>query len=278
MGSLCFVGLGLYDEKDISVKGLERVRSADRVFLESYTAVLMGTTHEKLEAFYGRAVESLGRAEVEDGSVILDAARGEREEQAGEESVGEGCPGGKDVVLLVVGDALTATTHDSLRMDAQCSGIEVEVIHGASITSAVSLLGLQNYRFGRTTTLVFPEKNYFPTSPYEIIRSNLEAGLHTLVLLDIRADEERFMSIHDALDVLWLMEEKMSAEGKGGLVSENLPICAVCRAGSPAPFLWSGTAGEARNVDFGPPLHTIVIPAKLNFAEKEFLEAFASRN
>ena len=38
---LYIVGLGLADEKDISVKGLEVVRKADRVYLEAYTAILL---------------------------------------------------------------------------------------------------------------------------------------------------------------------------------------------------------------------------------------------
>ena len=38
---LYIIGLGLADEKDISVKGLEIVRKADRVYLEAYTAILL---------------------------------------------------------------------------------------------------------------------------------------------------------------------------------------------------------------------------------------------
>jgi diphthine synthase len=256
MGKLHFIGLGLYDEKDISVKGLEVVRKAGRVFMEDYTSMLAGTNRERMEEFYGRKIELLDRKAVEDGSVILDSARE------------------TDVVLLVVGDALTATTHDSLRLEALRSGIDVNIIHGASISTAVSLLGLQSYRFGRTTTLVFPEENYCPTSPYEIIGSNRESGLHSLVLLDIRADEDRYMTIHDALDVLAELENRMAGDGKGGLINAELPLCAICRAGSPEPFLWYGTMEEAAGTDFGPPLHTLVVPAEPNFAEKEFLEEF----
>lgn len=38
---LYIIGLGLADEKDISVKGLEIVRKASRVYLEAYTAILL---------------------------------------------------------------------------------------------------------------------------------------------------------------------------------------------------------------------------------------------
>lgn len=38
---LYIIGLGLADEKDVSVKGLEVIRRAERVYLEAYTAVLL---------------------------------------------------------------------------------------------------------------------------------------------------------------------------------------------------------------------------------------------
>lgn len=38
---LYLVGLGLADEADITVKGLEVVKKADRVYLEAYTSILL---------------------------------------------------------------------------------------------------------------------------------------------------------------------------------------------------------------------------------------------
>lgn len=38
---LHLVGLGLSDEKDITVRGLEIVKKAERVYLEAYTAILL---------------------------------------------------------------------------------------------------------------------------------------------------------------------------------------------------------------------------------------------
>jgi len=37
---LYLIGLGLGDEKDVTLKGLEAIKSADRVFLEAYTSIL----------------------------------------------------------------------------------------------------------------------------------------------------------------------------------------------------------------------------------------------
>lgn len=38
---LQLVGLGLADETDITVKGLELIKKAERVYLEAYTSILL---------------------------------------------------------------------------------------------------------------------------------------------------------------------------------------------------------------------------------------------
>ena len=38
---LYLIGLGLADETDITVKGLQLVKSAERVYLEAYTSILL---------------------------------------------------------------------------------------------------------------------------------------------------------------------------------------------------------------------------------------------
>jgi len=59
----------------------------------------------------------------------------------------------ENVVFLSGGDAMVATTHIDLRLRAKDMGIETAIIHAPSISSAVSgLSGLQNYRFGKSTT------------------------------------------------------------------------------------------------------------------------------
>src|SRR5512137_389337 len=62
---LTFVGLGLYDAKDISEKGLECIRNADHVFLDIYTSRLMGASYRDLEKCYGKSLHLLGRENVE---------------------------------------------------------------------------------------------------------------------------------------------------------------------------------------------------------------------
>ena len=95
---LTFIGLGLFDEYDVSVRGLDAIRNADTVFLEVYTSVLMGSSIERLEEYYGKKITPLYREDVEIHSdKIINAAK-------------EG-----DAVFLTAGDSMVATTHSDIR-------------------------------------------------------------------------------------------------------------------------------------------------------------------
>ncbi|CAO3631063.1 unnamed protein product [Cunninghamella echinulata] len=52
---LYVIGLGLSDETDITVKGLEAIKKSERVYLEAYTSILT-VGKEKLEDYYGKEV------------------------------------------------------------------------------------------------------------------------------------------------------------------------------------------------------------------------------
>ena len=41
---LYMIGLGLADETDVTVKGLELIKKAERVYLEAYTSILLVDT------------------------------------------------------------------------------------------------------------------------------------------------------------------------------------------------------------------------------------------
>ncbi len=247
---LTFVGLGLYDLGDISVKGLECVRNADAVFLEAYTSRLMGTDVAAMEAFFGKGVRVLAREDVEENPrEILDRAAEGR------------------AVFLTGGDPMVSTTHADLRMRAAAAGIETSIIHASSISSAVSgLSGLQNYRFGKSCSVPFPAKGWFPTAPVETIAANLAQNLHTLVYLDIQKD--RYMRVPEAIALIEEMAEKRDIEPPGLYVG-------VARAGSEHPVVRAGTGARLKETDFGPPLHILVVPADLHPMEREYLETFA---
>jgi diphthine synthase len=246
---LTFIGLGLYDKNDVSEKGLACIRNADHVFLEIYTSRLMGTSYEDLNKQYGKPVHLLGRNDVElHPEDLLSKAEHSR------------------VAFLCAGDPMVSTTHADLRIRAAARGIPTAIIHAASISSAVcGLSGLQNYRFGKSCSLPFPQKNWFPTTSIEVIAQNLSLRLHTLVYLDIQDD--RYMTVNEAIDLL----EKMAGERE-----MHIPLyVGIARAGSDDPLVRAGPAGTLQSVDFGPPLHILIVPAELHDMERSYLEMFA---
>ena len=247
---LTFVGLGLYDLGDISLKGLECVRNADAVYLEAYTSRLMGTDVVEMEAFFENEIRVLSREDVEQNprDIIERAARGR-------------------VAFLTGGDPMVSTTHADLRMRAAAAGVATSIIHASSISSAVcGLSGLQNYRFGKSCSVPFPAKGWFPTAPVETIAANLDLNLHTLVYLDIQKD--RYMRIPEAIAII----EEMAA--KRGIEPPALYV-GIARAGSESPVVAAGSGAKLKETEFGPPLHILVVPADLHPMEREYLEIFA---
>jgi diphthine synthase len=247
---LYFIGLGLYDEKDISLKGIEALRRVDVIYAEFYTANLFGTTLEALKFMIGKDIKVLSRSEVEEDNIPLKAAME------------------KNVGFLTAGDPLIATTHADMMIEAKKRGIETTVIHASSILSAApGLAGLQAYKFGKVTTIPFPEENYFPHSPYMAIKANIEFNAHTLVLLDIRADENRYMTVNEGLDYLLKVEEEKGEN----VISEGSLAVGIARAGSDKPMIRADKIKNLLDEDFGGPLHCLIIPGDLHFMEAEYL-------
>lgn len=253
-GRLVFIGLGLHDERGITLRGMDEVSRADSVFAESYTSSLSSGALARLEAITGKKIQVLDRTAVEAGTTILEACKSKR------------------VALLIVGDPMMATTHVDLRIRAEMASVHTEVVHGVSVLTAVpGLLGLQHYKFGRTTSLPFPQEGYSPTSPYETVFENNSRGLHTLVLLDIDAENSRYMTANEGMHLLQDMERRVSKH----FITDRTLVCVVARAGSPNATVKAGPLSELISMDFGPPLHSIVVPGRLHFMEEEALGTLA---
>ena len=242
---LSFVGLGLYDERSITLRGRDELRAADRAFAEQYTSQLAGASIADLESTHGVDIEPRTRVGVEqDPEPVLAAA------ESGH------------AVFLVGGDPMVSTTHVDLRLRAHDRGIETRVVHGTTAqTAASSLIGLQNYRFGKATTLPFPETHGgVPDSVLDTIEANRERGLHTLVYLDIDGAENRLMTGDIAT----------------ALLADHLdcPAVVVARAGGDDPLVRAGDLSDMAGESFGPPLHLLVIPGDLHPLERDALAAF----
>jgi diphthine synthase len=253
MGELAFVGLGLGDERGLSARAVDTLRSSGEVFAEEYTSVAPPGTLDRLAALIGRPIRRLDRSLVESEAPVLEAlARS------------------PTVALLVVGDPFAATTHVALRLAAERAGHRWRYLPNASIvTAAPGFLGLMPYRFGRIVSLPFPAPGFAPRSPLEHLGSNRSRGLHTLVLLDLRPEEDRFLTAGEALGLL------RERDPGGDLLADRDPVAVAARVGREDAAGFFGEFGRMRSVDFGPPMHAIVVPApELHFEEAAALARF----
>ncbi|KAJ4355005.1 diphthine synthase [Ascochyta clinopodiicola] len=267
---LYLVGLGLADERDITVRGLEIVKKAERVYLEAYTAVLL-VDKEVLESFYGREVIIADREMVESSSddILADADK-------------------VDVAFLVVGDPFGATTHTDLVLRARELSIPTRSVPNASILTSIGTTGLQLYNFGQTVSMVFFLDNWKPASFYDRIAENVTIGLHTLVLLDIKVKEQslenmargrkiyeppRYMTVAQCAQQMLEIEEDVKKEGVYG--RESLAV-GVARVGAADEKIVAGTLEELTEADLGAPLHSLVLLGRRTHdLERDFLLEFA---
>lgn len=183
---LCLIGLGLYDEKDMTLRGLETAKSCDYLYVELYTSGWSGL--ENLKVRLDKEITEVKRSDLEENQKrILEEAKS------------------KNVGILIPGDPLVATTHIDLLIQARKNGIKTKVVHAPSIYSALGETGLFIYKFGKTTTIPYPQRGYEPESPYDTIKENRERELHTLCLLDVR---EKLMTPKEGLEYLLKIESK----------------------------------------------------------------------
>lgn len=242
---LYMIGLGLDNEKSITVEGLEAVKNCNYVYLETYTSKL-NCTIEDLENFYGKKIIPADRNLVESNAEeILDKAEKE------------------NVAFLVIGDIFGATTHTDIKLRALKRNIKIKFIHNASILNVIGITGLELYKFGKITSIPFENKNIL--TPYTVLQENQKMGLHTLFLLDLRPDENNYMSIKQAIEYLLKVEKDQNKN----IVNKDTKFIGCARLGSEKQILKYGSADELLNTDFKEPPHCLIIPGKMHFIEEE---------
>ena len=196
-----------------------------------------------------------------------------------------------EVGFLVVGDPFGATTHSDLVLRAKEKEVQVQVVHNASIMSAIGCCGLQLYNFGETVSIPFWTENWKPESFHAKILDNLRRGQHTLCLLDIKVKEQseenlargrkifeppRFMSCQVACQQLIEIVARLSSAPDPDTASEPLlsgssDVVCLARVGTDTQALVTASLAEAADIDLGPPLHSLVIPGSCHFLEQEAL-------
>lgn len=237
--ALYLIGIGLGDEKDISVKGLEIIKKCDKIYLENYTSRLQCNVKD-LEGLYKKKIIIATRNLVEEG---MDSILGEAKK--------------KDIALLIIGSVFAATTHINYLIEGKNKNIQVEVIENTSVFTAVGITGLSLYNFGKITSIPFENENV--VAPIKTINENLKNNLHTLVLLDIK---EKLMSIKEAL--IYLVNKGLNKNqlviGCAGLGSRDFQIKA-------------GKINEIIQFNFKIYPQCLVIPSeKLHFVEEDAIK------
>ncbi len=247
--TLTLISIGLTDEDDLSQRALKEARRCDALYAELYTMILDTDTQHLSEAI-GRPVEELPRGRLEENSsTLIEEAQN------------------TDIGVLVGGDALTATTHVSLLLEAATSGVKTRVVHGSSILTAVAETGLSPYKFGRTVTLPFPEKAP-PDTVLSTLRENREHGLHTLILLDLDTVNREAHTINKAIKILLDADQPETYNG------DTLTV-GVARLGWKDQEIKADSAKNLAGHDFGDPPHALIVPGRLHFHETEALKTLA---
>lgn len=233
------IGLGL-NLKSISFEALEACRRADKIYLENYTTEFPYKL-EALEKVVGKRVISLTRIMIEHEKFVEEAK-------------------GKNIVLLVYGSPLSATTHISLILSCEEKNIDYKIIHNASIFDAVCETGLQLYKFGKTASLPKWQESYKPTSFVGVIEQNRKIKAHTLILADIG------LTFSDALNQLVEACSEKFQLGK---------IIVASKLGTSDSKIFYGNVEELFEKEIYAPF-CFILPSVLHFAEEEALERLKS--
>ena len=266
MSGLWLIGIGPGNSELLTLKAVDIAKGCDFRFLEGYTALLTEDDEKQISSLVGNW-EKLMRPEIENPEHLLNLAKT------------------STVALLIVGDPLQATTHVDLQLRCKEEEIECNIVPGISITTLIGITGLQNYRFGRQTTLVYPFNKYIPTSPYETIVNNYDNDLHSLILFDLDpsgkgSETQQPMNGEDAINILFKMKEISLLEhgGEGFSITEGNNAVLCCNLGlrsQKITYTSLKMIGEGIGWSDDVLMGCLIIPAKLHDVEKLALERWA---
>ncbi len=240
------ISLGLKPEQ-ITQEALNAIQECSELYFDSYTSCFSEGSLAELEKITRKKIVPLGRADIEERFI-------EKLKEAKK----------KSIALLVVGNALFATTHIQLLIDCANLQVPYKFIPGISLTNYLGLTGLSNYRFGETVSVVMPEPNYAPESFYDKIVRNYENNLHTLCLIDIKNGKP--VSVKDALQRLLEIEKNRNAK-----IIKNALIIVISGLAGEKQKIVAGNAKELLEKEFATPA-SIIICSKLSENEREALK------
>lgn len=246
---LYLIGTGL-KPNHLTLEAQTAVKDCSQVYLEYYTSRLAEENKSELEKKLGKKIELLNRSQTENGltKLVSDAKQ-------------------KNIAVLVIGNPLIATTHIEFLLEAQKQSVALAVVPGISILDLIPQTGLDAYKFGRISTIVFQEANYSPDSFFDFIQSNYKNGLHSLCLLDIRAENEQLMAIPHAVEIL----EKIASQKKQSWFS-NTVLIGTAGLSHIGQQIIVGNPSELKKAEFSRFPQSLIVCGKLNEKETQTLQ------
>ena len=246
---LYLIGIGLGNEKDITLNGIEALKKSDYIYLENYTSNI-GFEIENLEKLISKKIILVNRKKMEEEiNSILDQAKE------------------KIVSVLIKGDIFSATTHITILLSAKEKNIDLKIIHNASILNVIGDTGLMLYNFGKTASIPFNNEQI--ETPYNVLNDNLSIGLHTLFLLDLKSSFE-FMNFKEGINYIIKIENKQRLN----LINNDSKVIICAGLGTKKQIIKYGKIKDLLKSEIEIYPQCFIIPGKLHFIEEEVLKLF----
>ncbi len=245
---LRLVGLGLGPPEYVTLKAIKALEESDIVYLDTYTSPLPSELVEFLRSRLGEKLRLAERSDLEErvAELVEKAAT-------------------INVTVAVPGDPLIATTHTAILMEAVGRGVGCEVVYGvSSVSAAIGSSSLSSYKFGRIVTVPRDASVESLKTIYRSIEENIEAGLHTLVLLDVAGGG---LSASEAVRMLLDVGVEV-----GGRLGPDSMVIVLARLGYRDEVKVACKASDVSNLHLPPPPHMVIIPAELRSYERDAIK------
>lgn len=247
---LCFIGLGINGYSGLSLLAKETLQKCHFIYIERFTSYIDDDDIRQLKILLNNGnkhTQIVPRWFIEDARSIISQSQE------------------NNVAIVTYGDPFMATTFIELYVRAKKNLIEIKIIHGASgISSLIGEIGLHNYKFGRTTTIMSDPMSAI--SVYNTIYENLRVGNHTLILTEYNNNNEHdffFLDPARAIDMLLEVEENVRYK----IISDELFIIVASRIGKKDQNIVGGKVKSIKKIDFGKGPHSIIVTGHLHFTE-----------
>jgi len=246
---LCFVGLGINGYSGLSLLALETLQTCKFIYIERFTSSIEDDDIRQLELLLNndnKRTQLVPRWFIEDARDIISQSKE------------------NNVAILTYGDPFMATTFTELYVRAKKNLIDIKIIHGASgISSLIGEIGLHNYKFGRTTTIMSDPMSAI--SVYNTIYENLRVGSHTLILTEYNNNEKEIFFLDPVRAISMLLEVEKNINYK--IISDDLFIIVASRIGYKDQNIIGGKIKSINKVEFGKGPHSIIVTGNLHFTE-----------